>query len=35
MFFKKEYGNVDWIYLAQKEDKWRAVVKAVMKIRTE
>jgi len=32
---KKVYGNMDWIYLAQDEDKWWAVVKAVMNIRIE
>jgi hypothetical protein len=25
-----EYGNLDWIYLDQDRDKWRALVKMVM-----
>jgi hypothetical protein len=28
-----EWGDVDWIGLAQDRDKWRALVNAVMKIR--
>ena len=27
------YGDMDWIYLAQDGDRWRAVVNAVMNIR--
>jgi hypothetical protein len=28
-----ECGDVDWIELAQNRDRWRALVKAVKKIR--
>jgi hypothetical protein len=27
------WGGVDWIYLAQNRDKWRAVVNTVMKLK--
>jgi hypothetical protein len=27
------WESVDWIHLAQKRDKWQALVKAVMKLR--
>jgi hypothetical protein len=27
------WGNVDWIGLAQDEDRWRALVNSVMKLR--
>jgi hypothetical protein len=28
--FGKESGKLDWIHLAQDNDKWRAIVNAVM-----
>ena len=28
--FKKWDGNLDWIYLAQNRDRWRALVSAVI-----
>jgi hypothetical protein len=28
-----EWGGVDWIYLAQDRDKWRALVNMVMNLR--
>jgi hypothetical protein len=31
--FKKWNGGMDWIDLAQDEDRWRALAKAVMNIR--
>jgi hypothetical protein len=31
--FKRWNGNMDWIHLAQKRDRWRALVNAVMNIR--
>jgi hypothetical protein len=31
--FKKWYGGMDWIYMAQDRDRWRAVVSAVMNLR--
>ena len=31
--FKKWYGGMDWIDLAQYMDRWRALVNAVMNIR--
>jgi hypothetical protein len=27
------FGDVDWIYLAQDRDRWRVLVKIVMKLR--
>jgi hypothetical protein len=30
---EKEFGDVDWIHLAQDTDKWRALVYTVMKLR--
>jgi hypothetical protein len=30
---RSEMGSVDWIYLAQDRDRWRAVVNAVMNLR--
>jgi hypothetical protein len=30
---KKRWSNVDWIYLAQDMDKWRALVNAVTNLR--
>ena len=33
--FKKEYGKVDWVYLAQDVGKWRVIVKAVNNFRIE
>jgi len=31
--FKRWDGNMDWIHLAQKRNRWRALVNAVMNIR--
>ena len=31
--FDKWNGDMDWISLAQKKDRWRAVVNAVMNLR--
>jgi hypothetical protein len=28
-----EWGGMDWIHLAQDRDRWRALVKKVMKLR--
>jgi hypothetical protein len=31
--FRKWEGGMDWIYLAQDRDRWRALVNSVMKLR--
>jgi hypothetical protein len=31
--FKKWYGGMDWIDLAQNRDRWKELVKAVMNLR--
>jgi hypothetical protein len=31
-FLKKQNGDVDWVYLTQDGDKWRAVVNTVMNL---
>jgi hypothetical protein len=31
--FKKYWGGMDWIDMAQDRDRWRAVVSAVMNLR--
>jgi hypothetical protein len=30
---KKKDGDVDWIYVSQNRDKWRALVSTVMNLR--